>query len=118
MLLRRVLPQDERIHCIFSSTDPRALALYIRVGMRPQWPHFNLRLDGPLRTDLPPADVEIVEAGAGAPELARWDARIGGRPRPADHAYWVREQRVVPLWFRRQGDVVGYGYVRPGAGTP
>jgi hypothetical protein len=78
------------------------LALYIRAGMRPQWPHFNLRLDGPLRTDPPPADVEIVEAGAGDPELARWDARIGGRPRPADHAYWVREQRGVPPWFRLQ----------------
>ena len=42
MLRRRVLPQDERIYCTFSSTDPRALALYIRMGMRPQWPHFNL----------------------------------------------------------------------------
>ena len=78
--------------------------------MRPQWPHFNLRLDGPLRADLPPADVEIVKARAGDPELVRWDARIGGRPRPADHAYWVREQRAVPLWFRRQSDIVGYGY--------
>ena len=33
------------------------------------------------------------------------------------HAFWAREQRAVPLWFRRQGTVVGYGYVRLGAGT-
>ena len=29
----------------------------------------------------------------------------------------MREQRAAPLWFRRQGTVVGYGYVRLGAGT-
>src|SRR5947208_302382 len=44
-LLQTVFPQDNLIHCTMSSSDPRALALYIRAGMRPQWPHFGLRLE-------------------------------------------------------------------------
>lgn len=116
-LLRRVLPRDERLRCTFSSSDPRALSLYIRDGMRPQWPHFCLRLQGPPRRDLSIGDVETVEALAGDPLLMQWDAEIGGRPRPADHAYWVRAQRAVPLWFRRRGAVIGYAYARLGAGS-
>ena len=27
------------------------------------------------------------------------------------------EQKGEPVWFRRGGRVVGYGYIRPGAGT-
>ncbi|MGH7263875.1 MAG: hypothetical protein ACREMB_03335, partial [Candidatus Rokuibacteriota bacterium] len=41
-----------------------------------------------------------------------WDAEIGGRRRPADHAYWVRDTDAVPLWLRRAGQPVGYAYVR------
>jgi GNAT superfamily N-acetyltransferase len=116
-LLHAVLPQDDRVHCTMSSSDPRALALYIRAGMRPQWPHFALRLEKPAH-DMPltPA-IEIIEAGPGDPALVRWDAQISGRLRPVDHMFWVREQRAVPLWFRRQGQIVGYGYIRLGAGT-
>jgi GNAT superfamily N-acetyltransferase len=117
-LLQYVLPQDERIHCTMSSTDPRALALYIRAGMRPQWPNFCLRLDGPVKFDLPqPTDIEIVAGDHNDPEFVRWDAEISGRVRPIDHAFWIREHRAVPLWFKRQGEIVGYGYVRLGAGT-
>jgi len=46
-----------------------------------------------------------------------WDAHVSGRPRPEDLQFWVREERAVPLWFRRQGQTVGYGYVRFGAET-
>lgn len=28
-----------------------------------------------------------------------------------------RPQQAIPLWFKRAGKVVGYGYVRPGAHT-
>src|SRR5712692_9923835 len=91
-LLRSVLPQDDLVHCTMSSSDPRALALYIRTGMRPQWPHFALGLEQPTH-EMPAHDVEIVEADPGDPELVRWDAQISGRWRPADHQYWVREQR-------------------------
>jgi hypothetical protein len=117
-LLERALPrQDAHIRFTVSSTDPRALALYVRAGMRPCWPHVNLRLAAPLRLPLPAQDVEIVVGAVDDPELVRWDARIGGRSRPVDHAHWVDAQQATPLWFRRRGAAVGYGYVRPGAGT-
>ncbi len=116
-LLASVLPVDERIHCTVSSTDPRALALYVRHGMRPRWPHINLRLNGPFRSPLPASEIKVEVARLGDPDLVEWDAAIGGRSRPEDHAFWVREQRGAPLWFRRGGSVVGYGYVRPGAGS-
>jgi acetyltransferase (GNAT) family protein len=116
-LLRSVLPQDDLVHCTMSSSDPRALALYIRAGMRPQWPHFALRLEKPgYKKPLAP-DLEIIEADPNDPALVQWDAQISGRPRPVDHQFWVREERAVPVWFQRQGQTVGYGYIRLGAGT-
>jgi len=116
-LLHSVLPQDDRVHCTMSSSDPRALALYIRAGMRPQWPHFALRLEKPTHEMPLTPGMEIIEADPGDPALVHWDAQVSGRLRPVDHLYWVREQRAVPLWFRRQGQNVGYGYIRLGAGT-
>jgi GNAT superfamily N-acetyltransferase len=116
-LLQHVLPHNEHIRCTMSSTDPRALALYIRSGMQPQWPNFCLRLIGPIRGNLPVAGIEIVEGQANDPEFVRWDAQISGRSRPIDHAFWIREQRAVALWLRHQGNTVGYGYIRLGAGT-
>ena len=114
-LLQTVLPQDELIHCTLSSSDPRALALYIRAGMRPWWPHFALRFDKPTHAWSLAPDMEIIEADASDPALLRWDARVCGRPRLQDLQFWVREEQAVPLWFRRRGRIVGYGYVRFGA---
>ena len=115
-LLRAVLPQNALIRCTESSSDPRALALYIREGMRPQWPYFALRLQKPIREMPSISDVEIVEAAMDDPEMIRWDAQISGRLRPQDHQFWA-QQRAIPLWFRRQKQIIGYGYVRLGAGT-
>jgi len=111
-LLQTVLPQDDLIHCTLSSSDPRALALYIRAGMRPQWPHFELRLKRPTHAWQLALDMEIIEADSSDPELLRWDAHVSGRPRPEDLQFWVLEEGSVPIWFRRRGQVVGYGYVR------
>jgi hypothetical protein len=114
-LLQTVLPQDNLIHCTLSSSDPRALALYIRAGMRPWWPHFALQLDKPTHTWPLVRDMEIFEGDASDPALLDWDARVSGRPRPEDLQFWVREERAVPIWFRRRGLIMGYGYVRFGA---
>ncbi len=115
-LLNYVLPPTANgIRCTLSSTDPRALALYIRAGMRPQWPHFSLLLENATQASIPATDLEVVEAHAGDPELLSWDSRVSGKQRPQDHAYWISGQQAVPLWFRRAGQTVGYGYIRPGA---
>src|SRR5205814_977799 len=92
--------------------DPRALALYIRRGLRPRWPHFQLLGPLPAKRPLPTTDLEVLEAAPGDPELVRWDAEIGGRRRPQDHAYWVRDRGGIPLWLARRGEVIGYGYVQ------
>jgi len=115
-LLRWVFPPSTGGHVRFtvSSTDFRAVSLYIRAGLRPQWPNFLLQADAPAPERLPDTDVEVLEALLADRDMARWDAEIGGRPRAVDHEYWVHVEGGVPLWFGRGGEVLGYGYVRPG----
>jgi GNAT superfamily N-acetyltransferase len=98
--------------CTLSSSDPRALGLYIRAGMQPRWPHFLLYADSSHLAELPTGDVEIAPAEPGDPELVRWDADVGGRHRPQDHAYWITEAAATPLWLVQEGETAGYGYVQ------
>lgn len=99
--------------CTLSSDDPRALALYIRAGMRPRWPHFLLHADSHHLRELSPTDrVEIVPARPGDPDLVRWDADVSGRNRPQDHTYWLEGAAGTPLWFVQEGRTIGYGYVQ------
>jgi hypothetical protein len=120
ILLQQVLAQGPSlIRCTMSSTDPRAQALYTREGMQPLFPHFNLQWRGPVHTEPEPlaTDLEVVESEAGDSAFVQWDAQVGGRARPVDHAFWLEQQHAVPLWFRRQGVTLGYGYVRQVAAT-
>ena len=116
LLLRDILPADERTRCTLSSADPRALALYVRAGMRPGWPNVWLRSLTASLGELPRGGVEVVEAAAVDPELVWWDAAIGGRHRPEEHAYWTREG-AVPVWFERSGRRIGYGYLQTRSGS-
>lgn len=111
-LLRAIMPDDGRQRSTVSSADPRALGLYVRHGMRPVWPVFDLGVSVERLRSFPRTDVDIVMAEAADPELARWDTEIGGRLRPQDHAYWVQQKAGVPLWFERLGKRLGYGYVQ------
>ena len=113
-LLQHVLLQEQPIHCTMSSTDPRAQALYIRLGMQPLFPHFNLQWRGHVHKEPEPllADLEVVEGEAEDPAFVQWDTQVSGRMRQVDHAFWVRQQQSIPLWFLKQGVTVGYGYVR------
>ncbi|HWQ12352.1 MAG TPA: GNAT family N-acetyltransferase [Roseiflexaceae bacterium] len=117
LLRHALLPHTSRVRFTVSSNDPRALSLYIRAGMRPHWPNFLLRGHAPSLSGLLLGDVAAVEADPDDPELLAWDAAASGRERPQDHAYWVREEGAAPLWLRRSGETIGYGYVRLRAGT-
>lgn len=119
-LLQAVAPASDLTRCTVSSSDPRALALYIRAGMRPQWPCFALRLGATTHdwsrltfTDAP----TVTETMLDDPDLLAWDTRIGGRPRATDLAFWREEQGGVALRFARDGQRVGYAVVRLNAGT-
>jgi GNAT superfamily N-acetyltransferase len=117
-LLNHALPAyDHRIRCTVSSNDVRALSLYVRADMRPQWPNFLLRCASDSLHVLPESSVEVVEGSDDDPEIVSWDAAISGRVRPQDHVYWMVQEGGIPLWFRRRGKTVGYAYVRLNAGT-
>ena len=114
-LLAALHPPAGLLFCTDSSSDPRAVALYVRAGLRPRWPLLYLLGSTP-RISLP-ASFEVLPGSVSDPEFLRWDTEIGGRERPLDHAYWTGAERAVPLWFLKKGTTVGYGYVRLGAGT-
>ncbi len=111
-LLQRLIPRDDQTFCTVSSNDPRAQALYIRSGMRPRWPNFVLDAATDKLGMLPANGVELVEGRADDPELIDWDAAISGRHRPQEYHYLVAQHQAVPLWFRRGGQVIGYGYAQ------
>lgn len=117
IVLQHILPQDKLIHCTMSSTDPRAQALYIRSGMQPKFPNFNLQWDSSSTGKLPNSSIEVIEGDPSDPTLIQWDTEISGRSRPMDHAFWMKEQQAVPLWFMRDNKTIGYCYVRLNAGT-
>ena len=111
-LLQQLLPRDGRTYCTVSSSDPRAQALYIRAGMRPRWPNFILMAEASTVAAMPAGRVEIAEGRAGDPALVEWDAAIGGRRRPEEHAYLVAHHQATPLWFMRGERRIGYGYAQ------
>jgi hypothetical protein len=111
LLLQRALATPATTYCTMSSRDPRALALYARAGLQPMWPHFLLKSTSPALAPLSGEDITITVAELADPNLITWDARIAGRVRREDHAYWGRALAAVPLWCVRAGVTVGYGYV-------
>jgi GNAT superfamily N-acetyltransferase len=111
-LLAGILPQDGRACWTSSSADVRALGLYVRRGLQPLWPGYSLVARSASLAQLPTRGVEVLEADPGDAQLAAWDTEIGGRHRPPDHAYWVRETRARPLWLWRLGRRIGYAYVQ------
>ncbi len=118
LLLDHTLPPAEgRVRSTISSSDHRAHALYIRHGLRPRWPHYNLGIRGAQPASWPEAGAEMRETSPDDADLLLWDARVSGRERPMDLEFWAREQRALPFWFERGGRRVGYGLVRLSAGT-
>ena len=113
-LLDAILPRDRRALATIGSSDPRALALYIRAGMTPEWPDFQIDVERERwRTaNVDPGGVHMIEATPMDAELLGWDAEIGGRSRPEEHRYWLEECAGTAFWFQRGGERIGYGYVR------
>jgi GNAT superfamily N-acetyltransferase len=99
--------------CTISSADPRALALYVRAGLRPLWPHLSLLADLSALGRLPGDDpLEVVQADPDDPALVAWDTELSGRRRRQDLRYWVQRRGGLPLWFLHLGEVVGYGFAQ------
>ncbi|HEY7984599.1 MAG TPA: GNAT family N-acetyltransferase [Ktedonobacterales bacterium] len=107
-LLAAVLPADGRMHCTTASTDPRAQALYTRAGMAPRRPHYWLRVSPEDARRLPAGAITLAATPLDDPALRAWDARVSGRDRPQDFAWWRDGTNGVALWCRRGGERVGY----------
>ena len=111
-LLAAAMPQNGLANCTMSSKDPRAIALYIRHGMLPRWPHVLLEADAS-GIELPDrSDVAMPEADPADPELCQWDAAIAGRARPQDLEHLASDLDGRAYWFERHGRRIGYGFIQ------
>ena len=112
VLLATVLDGSEERYT-FSSSDPRALPIYARAGMRPRWPLLYLR--GP----APEVATEALEALAVEPaeadDVAAVEQAVTGVDRAVEHRYWARRPGASAAIVRIDGAAVGAVELR-GAG--
>lgn len=111
-LLNAVMPEDGTVRATVSSSDPRAVGLYVRRGMLPVWPVFDLVADTGALRELPTALADLQEAASEDPEIVETDARVGGRRRPEDHRHWSQQRGGIAFTIERRGRRSGYGYVQ------
>lgn len=95
----------------FGSSDPRAIPLYLRAGMRAHWPNLYLTGD-PARLPPTAADLRVVDADMA--RVAELDGRWTGADRHPDVAYWGTLPEVRPFVVERVSDgaPVGVGIGR------
>lgn len=113
-LLRHLIQGRMGVYCTMSSRNSSALALYLRAGLTPHRPHFQL-VGGPIVATDPGQEINVVAASPGDLEIVKWDERISGRLRPQEHRYWQAALHAVPFWCQRNSAIVGYAYVQPKA---
>lgn len=108
-LLAEVLPA-EGARLTFSSSDPRALPLYIRAGMAPRWPLLYLAPPS-APTALPPTlRVRTVDA----PEAAAIEQELSGHDRTREWAYWAARPGARPFAVVAGGRADAVGVAVPG----
>jgi GNAT superfamily N-acetyltransferase len=93
----------------FSSDDPRALPLYVRLGMRPLWPNLYLGGDARRLPDPPP---DLAVEAASATDVASLERDWIAVDRPIVHRYWAGQPEAVSLVVRRAGRAVAAGHAR------
>lgn len=115
-LLARAFPtRGAKRRSIVATTDSRAQARYLKLGVYPRFPivYFSR---APEAVDAP-SDL-VVEPISASPEhletLATIDKVVLGHRRDADHAWLLTDRQGYV--YRRNGQPVGYGYVGQGSG--
>ena len=93
----------------YASSDPRAISLYVRFGMRPLTPLLYLVGDPTASGRLPEPSVRLVPGDER--DMVALDASAFGRPRPQDLEFLVARgsQFLVAM---DGASPVGYGFVR------
>jgi GNAT superfamily N-acetyltransferase len=98
---------DERM--TFSSGDPRALAAYIRNGMRPRWPLLYLEVAAGL---LGPHDGGVEVQPADVADTAGLSLAWTGIDRTVDFAFYARLPEAAGFTVTIDGRVAAVGWAR------
>ena len=93
----------------FSSSDPRALPIYVRAGMTPRW--VNLYLEGP-GAGLPVLPPTLGARGAGPAECAALEQAWIGTSRIADHSFLAGQAEADTFVIEADGMPVAFGHAR------
>ena len=110
-LLARPEAGGARARAVVSSSDPRALGLYLSRGMLPGWSMVQFVRRAARRVEPEPASLEPLTEEDQA-ELDELDRGARGFARTVDHGFFraIAEGHVV----RRVGKIVAYAYLQPG----
>ena len=93
----------------FSSTDERALGLYIRAGMRPWWPLLYLEIPAGALGDT---DAAVETAPADVAETTRWSTAWTGVDRAIDFEHYASLPEAAGFVVRDAGAVAAVGWAR------
>lgn len=93
----------------FSSADPRALALYLRAGLRPWWPVLYLSVEAGVLADASGDPRFRVEPGDAA-TTARWSASWTGMDRALDFGYYAGLPEGAGHLVREDGEVAAVAW--------
>lgn len=110
-LLSRAFPSEgARRRCIIATIDPSAQALYLKSKVYPRFPLYSFARKPERREEDKELTVEPMEASRKTLEtIAKIDQQILDHRRDANHR-WLLGNRQGYL-YRRNGRVIGYGYV-------
>ena len=93
----------------FSSSDKRALASYIRNGMRPWWPLLYLEVEA---SRLGPQEAGVVTRPADVEETTRLSRAWTGLDRSPDFAYYARLPDAAGFTVTIDGEIAAIGWAR------
>jgi hypothetical protein len=99
----------------FSSSDPRALPVYVRAGMTPLW--VNLYLEGSTAR-LPGPGPGVVARSATPASCAALELAWSGVDRSADHAFLATLPDAEAFVIEDAGEPVALGYARAKQASP
>jgi GNAT superfamily N-acetyltransferase len=118
-LLQRCLAggveRGARIRAVESSSDKGAQALYIRAGMVPRFPLFNIIGASRNLCDLPPVRSQLarsISSQASIRQLGDLDEIVWGRRRDGEHRFWLGEFAMTRLAIAdvSGGGLLAYAY--------
>jgi GNAT superfamily N-acetyltransferase len=109
LLAKAFRADSARLRCIVATPDTRAQARYLKAGVYPQFPNCYLsRTPEAVQGTTDLTFEPISETAETLAALDAIDTEILGLRRTIDHV-WLIQQRQGYI-YRRNGEVVGYGY--------